>query len=60
MPDQDFEFSRIVSFDMVSDDPDVKRLAIKRLYVLMTGEPATDDAIAEAKVKEMGAAIAAL
>lgn len=59
MPDQMFEFSRIVSFDMVSHDPDVKRLAIKRLYVLMTGEPALSDEQAAEKVKEMAAAISA-
>ena len=59
MPEQEYEFSRIVSYDLVSDDPDIRRLAIKRLYVLMTGEPGLDDAQAEAKVKEMGALIAA-
>ena len=57
MADEMFEFSRIVRHDIVSTDADIKRLAIKRLYVLMTGEPALDDAVAQAKVTEMSAAI---
>lgn len=51
------EFSRLVDYELVSLDANVKRLAIQRLYVLMTGAAAPDEATATAAVKAMGAAI---
>jgi len=51
------EFSRLVNVELVSVNADVKRLATQRLYVLMTGEAAPDEATAAVAVKAMGAAI---
>jgi len=51
------EFSRLVNVDLVSVDTNVKRLATQRLYVLMTGAAAADEATAAAAVKALGAAI---
>jgi hypothetical protein len=53
------EFERVVTAELTSDDPHVKRLAIKRLYVLMTGAPALDDDAAQDRVKELCDAILA-
>lgn len=50
------EFARCVE-ELASADTDVKRLATQRLYVLMTGVAAPDEATAAAAVKAQGAAI---
>lgn len=47
------EFERIVTAELTSEDPSVRRLAVKRLHVLMTGSPALDDAAAHARVVEL-------
>lgn len=50
------EFARCVE-ELSSGDAAVKRLATQRLYVLMTGIAAPDEATASAAVKAVGAAI---
>ena len=52
------EFARCVN-ELSSADANVKRLATQRLYVLMTGVAAVDEATASAAVEAMGVAIAA-
>jgi hypothetical protein len=53
------EFERIVLYELTSDDADVKRLGLRRLHILMSGEPAADEDAAKAKVTEMCHAILA-
>ena len=53
------EFAHVVHREITSNDPDVKLLGIKHLYVLMTGLPALDDATALSTVKSMCAEITA-
>lgn len=50
------EFTRLVT-ELASGDADVKKYATQRLYNIMTGIAAPDEATAAAAVKAMGAAI---
>ena len=56
MPMEMSEFARCVN-ELSSADTNVKRLATQRLYVLITGVAAIDEATAATAVKAMGAAI---